>query len=578
MSTVEAPPAFAKAPTGIAGFDLVAFGGLPAGRTTLVRGGPGTGKTVFALETLIKGAREHDEPGLFVAFEESPDRIQANAASFAWAKDEEREGAVSYLDARPDPDLVQSGNFDFGGLLAVIEAKLRASGAKRIVFDGLDVVLALLDSQRSVRREVYVLHNWLQERQLTALITAKAEENRAATDSVHSLDFLDFMVDCAVALNQSMLSGTSQRSLRVCKYRGSTFDENAIPFVIGTRGFEVAYFRSEDMNELPASTERITSGVPRLDTMLGGGYFRGASILITGSPGTAKTTLSGAFAEAASARGEKTLFVSFDSSREEIVRNLRSVGIDLQPHLDSGVLRIQSMRGITKSAELHYLWIKELAEAQETRCLVVDPVSALGKSGNVETSHSVAERLIDWAKARQITVVISSLLDQSHEHVEGTPLQISTIADTWLHLKYAVYAGERNRSISIVKSRGTEHSNQLRELVLSNDGISLADVYASGGEVLMGTLRWSKERAERLEEYQRRSELERMRKQREFEAETLRSRISALQHELEAKLEESKELSQTDHLEFREREQARQTMREKRGGDVQSGAGKDDDR
>ena len=560
--------AFAKAPTGITGFDQVTLGGLPAGRTTLLYGGPGCGKTVFALETLVDGVRQQGEPGIFVAFEENPEKIRANAAAFGWDLEDLEGDSLFFLDARPDPDLVQSGSFDFGGLLAAIDAKARSMGAKRIVFDGLDVVLALLETQRAVRREVYILHDWLQTHELTALITAKTSNRLAEPSDIHSLDFLEFMVDCAVALGHDVVSGMSQRSLRVCKYRGSSFDENVIPFVIGEHGVEVAYYGGQSLDQAPASTERISSGVERLDTMLAGGYFRGASILITGEPGTAKTTLSGAFAEAACRRGEKTLFITFDSSREEIVRNLRSVAIDLQPHLESGLLQVHPMRGISKSAELHFAEIKDLGEELGARCVVIDPISALAKSGNRETSHGVAERLVDWAKTHSVTVVFSSLLDHASQASEKTPLEISTIADTWLHLSYAIYAGERNRSISIVKSRGTGHSNQLRELVLSNQGVDLADVYAAGGEVLMGTLRWARERAERLEEKRRRADLERQQKQLEFEAENLRSQMKVLQHELDAKLAEAASLNELEQEESEERATARELMREKRGADT----------
>ena len=247
------------------------------------------------------------------------------------------------------------------------------------------------------------------------------------------------------------------------------------------------------------TNERVSSGVKRLDTMLGGGYYRGASVLITGFPGTAKTTLSGAFAEAACRRGERTMFVSFDSDGTEVIRNLASVGIRLERYVKSGCLRMISARTITGSAETYLVRIKTLAKEHRARCLVIDPVSTWSKSGNELTAHSVAERLIDWSKADGITLVCTSLLDEMSSQTEGgSPLQISTLADTWIHLNYLVQAGERNRGMSIIKSRGTAHSNQVRELILSDAGVTLADTYTAGGEVLMGTLRWEKESAERV--------------------------------------------------------------------------------
>jgi circadian clock protein KaiC len=293
--------------------------------------------------------------------------------------------------------------------------------------------------------------------------------------------------------------GVSQRNLRVQKYRGSSFDENEAPFVIGKNGFDVAISRILGRVDAKVTNQRVTSGVERLDTMLGGGYYRGASVLITGFPGTAKTTLSGAFAEAACKRRERTMFVGFDSDGSEVIRNLSSVGIRLDSHAKSGLLRMVSARTITGSAETILVRIKAFARAHKARCVVIDPVSTLSKAGNELTAHGVAERLIDWAKADGITLVCTSLLDEMQGQTQGgTPLQISTLADTWIHLNYLVQAGERNRGLSIIKSRGTSHSNQVRELILSDDGVTLADIYTAGGEVLMGALRWEKESAERV--------------------------------------------------------------------------------
>jgi circadian clock protein KaiC len=400
-----------------------------------------------------------------------------------------------FLNAQPTTELVQSGNFDLDGLLAVIEAKVREMGVKRVVFDALDVVLSLMDDRKAERREIYKLHEWLQTRGLTAILTAKAGGNE---ENERHLSFIQFMVDCAITLNHAVVSGISQRNLRIVKYRGSAFEENESPFVIGPEGFEVAGARDKGRRDIEVSSERISSGVPRLDAMLKGGYYRLSSVLITGSPGTAKSTLCGAFAEAACERGERTLYVSFDSDASEVIRNLASVNIRLQRFVDSGVLRAQSARTIGGSAEIHLMGIKNLALEHGASCVVIDPISALAKSGNEGTVHSVAERLIDWAKSQGMTLVCTSLLDSaSSAQSESTPMQISTIADTWIHLSYLANAGERNRGLSILKSRGTGHSNQVRELLLTDGGVTLADAYMEGGEVLMGTLRWEKELARR---------------------------------------------------------------------------------
>jgi circadian clock protein KaiC len=569
MRSVRPPGhnASTKAPTGIAGFDEITSGGLPRGRTTLLLGGPGSGKTIFALQFLVHGAQSCKEPGIFVAFEETPKRIVTNFQGFGWDLAALPQKKFFILDARPAPDLVQSGNFDLGGMLAVLGAKAKDMGARRIVFDAMDVILALLPDQATRIREVYRLHEWLLDSSLTGIITAKAggEEGSAAGQP---FGFMQFMVDCSVILNHRVTLGVSQRNLRVQKYRGSHFDEDESPFVIGSSGFDVAIARARSRVDAEVTVERVSSGVERLDTMLGGGYYRGASVLVTGFPGTAKTTLSGAFAEAACKRGERTMFVSFDSDGSEVIRNLTSVGIQLSRYVKSGHLRMISARTITGSAESLLVRIKTLAKEHGARCLVIDPVSTLAKAGNELTAHSVAERLIDWAKADGITLVCTSLVDElSGFASSGTPLHISTLADTWIHLNYLVQSGERNRGMSIIKSRGTAHSNQVRELILSDEGVTLADIYTASGEVLMGTLRWEKESAEREsnEVAEVAGELNRVRL--DAEEAVLEVRAKSVQTELLAKQVEKTLLARTAKSREGELSRGRTRLHELRGGD-----------
>ncbi len=360
------------------------------------------------------------------------------------------------------------------------------------------MILDLFDDPRLARRETYRLHEWLNGREMTAVITAKASP-RGGGPLSHALEFLQFMVDCSIFLRHEMIDTTSQRSIRIGKFRGSAFEENSTPFGIGLSGVEVAYASGRETSGRQASTERLSSGIERLDTMLGGGYYRGAGVLLTGSPGTAKTTLAGAFAVACCRRGIGQCLFHWISPEEEVVRNLSSVNVMLAPHVESGALRFSSARSSAASAEIHLMHIRDLVHAHKARCLVVDPVSALGKAGNRATVHNVIERLVDWVKLEGITVLCTSLLQDGHAN-EMSAVQISTLADTWIHLDYVVRSGERNRALSIVKSRGSSHSNQVRELVLDADGVWLKDVYTAGGEVLMGTMRWEKELAERQAE------------------------------------------------------------------------------
>jgi circadian clock protein KaiC len=382
---------------------------------------------------------------------------------------------------------------------------------------------------------------------------------------------MQFMVDCAVILNHGVVDGVSQRNLRVQKYRGSSFDENESPFLIGATGLEVDATRSVTRVNAKVSDERVSSGIARLDTMLGGGYYRGASVLITGFPGTAKTTLGGAFAEAACKRGERTLFVSFDSDANEVIRDLASVGIRLGRYVKNGRLRMSSARTITGSAETYLVRVKTLAREHQARCLVIDPMSTWSRSGKDSNAHSVAERLTDWTKANGITLVCTNLLDAMATPSEsGTTLQISSLADTWIQLSYLMQAGERNRGLSIIKSRGTAHSNQVRELILSDKGVTLADTYTAGGEVLMGTMRWEKESAERVatEVTEVAGKLKRVRLDAE-EAE-LEVRVKSLQVELEAKQVEKALLARTTEIRRDELSRERSHIEELRGADVAS--------
>jgi circadian clock protein KaiC len=431
------------------------------------------------------------------------------------------------------------------------------------------MLLALLPDLAARRREVYRLHDWLMARELTCIFTLKSGAGEPTFTSPQPYGFMQFMVDCSLILTHSVVLGVSQRNLRVQKYRGSSFDENESPFVIGDTGFNVAISRILGQLDAKVTQERVSSGVKRLDTMLGGGYYRAATVLITGVPGTAKTTLSGAFAEAACRRGERTMMVSFDSDGSEVIRNLTSVGIKLERFVKSGLLRMVSARTITGSAEACLVRIKALALAHRARCLVIDPVSALSNSGSEVRAHGVAERLIDWSKSDRITLVCTSLLNEIEGQAVGdSALHISTLADTWIHLNYLVQAGERNRGMSIIKSRGTAHSNQVRELILSNAGVTLADIFTAGGEVLMGTMRWEKESAERVasEVAEVAGKLKRV--SLDAQQAELQVRLKAVQTELVAKQVEKTLLASTTASRKAVTLRGSVRIRELRGGDA----------
>src|SRR4029077_10263899 len=434
----------------------------------------------------------------------------SGGTSLNWKKKQ-----LFFFDAKMGPDVIKAGEFDLSGMLAGIKTEADARGARRIVFDAVDVLLSLLDDPLAERREIYRLDDWLSESGLTGIITAKSEGDDPFVGEGYG--FMQFMADCVAALKLRVVDQIALRHVQVMKYRGSSFAENEAPLVIGASGMEVADISATTVAP-ETSQARVSSGVERLDAMLGGGYFRGSSVLITGSAGTGKSILAGAVAEAACLRKEHTLYVSFDENPSEVVRDLSSVGLRLGPHVKSGVLRMHSARAEASSAEVHLMKIKGIVREHQSRCMVVDPLSAIVKAGGALTAGRVAERLICLAKSEGITLVCTSLLQGAQPLSEETPVQISTIADTWIHLTKICQAGERNRALSIVKSRGMKHSNQVRELILSDQGIALADVYTAGGDVLMGTARWQKkDEAERSIGAEARRKLDLAKRRKELE-------------------------------------------------------------
>ncbi len=519
-----------KTLTGIRGFDEISLGGLPRNRTTLVMGGPGTGKSVFALQALVGAATKRRQAGIFVAFEENIDAIFVNAAAFDWGLPSLTRKRLFFMNAQLSPSFVATGDFDLGGMLAMLEAKQREMDARWVVFDGIDVLLSLLRTPRSRMREIYRLRDWLTRRELTAIITTKIDDH-GATESAN-YGFMQFMVDCVVRFDRRMEQGIPVRRVEISKYRGSAFAPGEYPLSFGPHGMEVASPGPTDAPQA-ASNERVSTGFAGLDDMLGGGLFRGNSTLITGAPGTSKTTLAGQFAMAACRRGERTLFVSFDEGAERVRTNLKSVGIQLDAPYKSGLLRMYSGRTDAVNPEEHLIRIAALIAEHQPRCMVIDPLSAIARTGALSSARAIGNRLIYMLRDHHITAIVTALVDGAAAGAEATELQISTIADSWIQLSYQVCGGERNRALTIVKSRGTRHSNQVRELILGDAGPTLADVYYSGGEVLMGTLRWEKEAEEKSRALHRQSESGRKRRELEFAEADISARIAALQLDLE---------------------------------------------
>jgi circadian clock protein KaiC len=518
--------------TGIQGFDEISEGGLPRGRTTLVTGGPGCGKTIFALQTLVNGSHRESEAAIFVAFEENTSQIVANAAAFGWDLPALEKKKLFFLDARLSPEIVKAGDFDLVGMLALLQAKAEEINAKRIVFDGIDVLLGVLDDPAAERREVYRIRDWLCATGLTGIITQKV----GAGEADQRYSFLQFMVDCVVRLGHQVVNGSGFRNLRIVKYRGSGFSGDEFPISITSDGMQLTN-RGPIELKYEVTNERISTGLPRLDNMLQGGYHRGSNVLISGAPGTAKSTLSGLFVAAACKRRERTLYVSFDEGAAQIVRNLQSVGIKLAPHLKSGMLKMYSIRTRGPNIEDQFAALRAQVRAHRPRCLVIDPLSALATKLAHLASADAAQQFIDFLKGEGITAVNTSLMDGLGTD-EATATGISTIADTWIHLSYVVQDGERNRALTIVKSRGTGHSNQVRELTLSDKGVSLTDVFIAQGKVLMGVARWEWEQQEQAGRLRTKVAAELKRLQLQLGQAEAAARLQVVQTEMEARAAE----------------------------------------
>ncbi len=379
--------------TGIKGFDEITDGGLPRSRTTLVMGGPGCGKTVFALQTLVNGAHERQESGLFVAFEESTQQIIANAATFGWDLPSLEEKKLFFLDARLPQEVVKAGDFDLAGMLTLLRLKADELDAKTIVFDGIDVLLGFLDDPVAERREVYRIRDWLTESGLNGIITQKV----GGVQQDKRYEFLQFMADCVVVLRHQVVDGSAFRNLRVMKYRGSGFAGDEFPITLTNQGLQLTN-RGPTELAYEVTDERISSGLARLDHMLRGGYHRGSNVLISGAPGTAKSTLAGLFAVACCERGERMLYVSFDEGAAQIVRNLKSVGIQLAPHLESGLLSMYSTRTRGPNIEDQFGALRAKVREHDPRCLVIDPLSPSRPRRN--TSHPPMRHNSSWTSSR----------------------------------------------------------------------------------------------------------------------------------------------------------------------------------
>ena len=522
-----------KAPTGIGGFDEVTRGGLPRGRATLVTGGAGSGKTLFGLEFLVWGARTFGEPGVLLSFEESAEELAMNVSSLGFDLPElEREGLLAVDAFRIDRDaLVAAGGFDLEGLFIRLGRAVDSIGAKRVVLDTIEVLFTALGSESTVRAEVSRLLRWLKDRGLTVIITG--EPGRSGELTRYGIE--EYVSDCVVVLDDRVQDELATRRLRVAKYRGSLHGTNEYPFVITDRGIIVLPLTETGL-AYQASSERISTGIDRLDHMLDGGVYRGSTVLVSGGSGTGKTSLAGHMVDAACRRGERALYVSYEESQDQVLRNMGSIGLDLNRWVESGLLRLWAVRPAAYGLEEHLVQLQRRLDEFGPSMVVLDAMAGLTHLGTSTSVTATIASQIDMIKTRGVTAVLTALTHYGQD--ESSVMAVSSLMDTWLLLRNTELDGERNRLLLVIKSRGSAHSNQVREFVLTARGAELLDVYVGPRGALTGSARMAQRAEERAAATGRSAQFQRRRQALERRTAQVERQITALRDELAAELAE----------------------------------------
>jgi len=556
--------ALPKAPTGISGLDEITVGGLPRGRPTLVCGAAGCGKTLLAMEFLLRGAEQFGETGVFMAFEETEQDLSQNVRSLGFDLDKliaDHKIAVDYVHIEP-AEIHETGEYDLEGLFLRLGMAIDSVGAKRVVLDTLEALFGGFTNQALLRAELRRLFRWLKDKGVTAIITGERGEGTLTRQGLE-----EYVSDCVILLDHRVTEQVSTRRLRIVKYRGSTHGTNEYPFLIDENGIHVLPLTSLKLNHA-ASTERISSGVARLDNMLGGeGYYRGSSVLISGTAGTGKTSLSAHFANATCARGERCLYLAFEESPAQLVRNMKSIGLDLNPWIKKGLLRLEASRPTLHGIEMHLAVIHKMVNEFEPQVVIIDPISNFSSAGSGSDAEAMVLRLLDFLKSRQITAMFVNLT-AGGDAWERTDVGISSLIDTWLLLRDIELAGERNRGLYVLKSRGMKHSNQIREFLLTSDGIELKDVYVGPEGVLTGSMRAAQEDREKAAAAVRAQEIERKQRDLARKRAALEAQIAALRVEFEAAEDESKIVAEQDRAREQQLVDERSAAALRRGADV----------
>jgi circadian clock protein KaiC len=524
----KAPAALPKSPTGIAGLDDITQGGLPTGRPTLLCGGPGCGKTLFAMTFLVNGAARFGETGVFMSFEEAPHDLAANVASLAY----DVGGLIAQKKLLIDhvrvekAEIEESGEYDLEALFVRLGYAIDQIGAKRVVLDTIEALFSGFTDQAVLRGELRRLFAWLKEKGVTAIITGERGEGQLTRFGIE-----EYVSDCVILLDNRVLDQITTRRIRIVKYRGSAHGTNEYPFLIDDGGISVMPITSAGL-EHKTSSDVVPTGVADLDRMFAtGGFFRGSSVLISGLAGTGKSTFSASFADSMCSRGERCLYFAFEESPAQIMRNMRSAGIDLARHVESGLLKFEAARPSLFGLEMHLARMNRDIETFDPSGVIVDPISAF--RGVQSEIHATLLRLADVCKARGITGIFTSL-SLATDHVTESDRGVSSLMDSWISLNDVESSGERNRVLYVLKSRGMKHSNQLREYMLSDSGIRLIEPYVGSDGVLTGAARLAQEARERDEYLQRGQTNERRRRELERRRASVERQIAELRASLQA--------------------------------------------
>jgi circadian clock protein KaiC len=527
-------PVFEKCPTGIKGLDEITKGGIPKGRPTLICGSAGCGKTLFSMEFLMRGAMDYGEPGVFMTFEETPEDLAKNFISLGF----DLHGMIArglittdhvYIERS---EIEETGSYDLEGLFIRLGNAIDSIGAKRVVLDTIEALFSGLSNAGIIRAELRRLFHWLKERGVTAVITGESGDK---TLTRYGLE--EYVADCVILLDFRIDEQISTRRLRIVKYRGSSHGADEYPFLIDESGISILPITSLGL-DYPVSSERIATGIPKLDAMFEGkGFYRGSTILVSGTAGTGKTSMSSTFAHAACRRGERCLFFAFEESPSQIIRNMGSIGIDLARWVKKGLLKFHSARPSLYGLEMHLVTFHKVIDEFKPQVFVVDPISNLSAAGTASEVKSILTRLIDHLKMKNITTYLTDL-NHFGSSLEHTSEEISSLIDTWLLLRDIELNGERNRGLYILKSRGMAHSNQIQEFLLTNQGIDLIDIYTGSGAVLTGSARAAQEAGEKAADLASRREADRRIREQERKRNAMETKIAALRAEFDVETEE----------------------------------------